>query len=389
MKYIRSIVIIVIVCFYYIIEISAISIASENKISYDIQPVIDEVEGIINEKYIKDNIDLNKLENGAVDGMLRSLDPYSGFFDEDEFKDFKNSTNGKLFGIGVEMVRDTSSNFLIITNVFANSPASESGVISGDAITHINDVSVIEIKPREVVKMIAGEKGTSVKITFYRQATGETFSKIIRSRTVKIPNVIGKVYKENIGIVEIKLFNQQTYNDFVDNINEIRTKYNIKGLIIDLRNNPGGLLESAVDIANLFLSNGQLITSVKGRKGEKIFDYVARNSESVFKDVKVVILVNRGSASASEILAGCLQDYNLAVLVGETTFGKALVQEIFTLQTTKGAIKLTTGQYHTPNDKQINGVGIEPDIKVKENRTKNFDAILQAGLTYLKTYLHN
>ena len=379
----------IIFCFVFVVFTPFFSYSVENRLSNDIQPVIDEVEEIVSEKYVKDNVDLNKLENGAIDGMLRSLDPYSGYFSEEEFNDFKNNTDGKFFGIGVEMVRDFSSGFPIITNVFQNSPASEVGIISGDAITHINDISVIDIEPKNVAKMIIGKSGTSVKMTLYRQTTGETFSKIIRRRSVKIPNVIGKVYKDNIGIIEVKLFNQQTYNDFVDNINEIRSKYDIKGLIIDLRNNPGGLLESSVDIANLFLSNGQLITSVKGRRGEKIFDYVARNNKSVFEGVKVVILVNRGTASASEILAGCLQDYNLAVLVGETTFGKALVQEVFKLKTTKGAVKLTTGQYHTPNDKKINGVGIEPDIKVKENRTKKFDAILQAGITYLNTYLHN
>lgn len=357
--------------------------ANATSLTQEMSPLVEEVGQIIKEKYIFDDVDTKYLKNSAVDGMLRGLDPYSGYFDEEEFQNFQNNTNGKFYGIGIEAKTDYSSDCPVLINVFSNSPAQKAGLLIGDIITHINDIAVVGKKQNIVGRMLKGERGTAVKVTIYRASTNETFSRTLRRDVVKIPNVVSKIYKDKIAIMEVKLFNQQTYNDFVDQLNEIRRQYDVKGLVLDLRNNPGGLLESAVDIANLFLENGQLITSVKGRNGVKVFDYVARNKQSVFGKMKIAVLINKGSASASEILAGCLQDYKIAKLVGETTFGKALVQEVFKLNSSKGAVKITTGQYHTPNDKPINGVGITPDILVQENINRNYDAILQAGLRYV------
>lgn len=352
-------------------------------ITNEMSPLVEEVGKIIKDKYILENVDNKYLKESAVDGMLRGLDPYSGYYNEEELENFKNNTEGVFFGIGIEFVIDINSDCPMITNVFPDSPAKKAGIIKGDIITHINDIAINGKKQTVIGKMIKGEKGTPIKLTIYRSTTNETFSTTLRRNSVKIPNVVSKMYKNNIAIMEIKLFNQETYSDFVSQLNLIRKQYRLKGLIIDLRNNPGGLLESAVDIANLFLSDGKLITSVKGRNDVKIFDYIARNKQNVLEDVKIAILINKGSASASEILAGCLQDYGIAKLIGETTFGKALVQEVFTLNSSKGAIKLTTGQYHTPKDKPINGVGIKPDIQVPEKRSTNYDSILQAGINYV------
>ena len=349
----------------------------------EMSPLVEEISKFIKDKYILENVDNKYLKESAVDGMLRGLDPYSGYYNEEELENFRNNTEGVFFGIGIEFVIDINSDCPMITNVFPNSPAKKAGIMKGDIITHINDIAINGKKQTVVGKMIKGEKGTPIKLTIYRSTTSETFSTTLRRNSVKIPNIVSKMYKNNIAIMEIKLFNQETYSDFVDQLNLIRRQYRLKGLIIDLRNNPGGLLESAVDIANLFLSDGQLITSVKGRNNAKMFDYKARNKQNVLGDVKIAILINKGSASASEILAGCLQDYGVAKLIGETTFGKALVQEVFTLNNSKGAIKLTTGQYHTPKDKPINGVGIKPDIQVPEKRSTNYDSILQAGINYV------
>ena len=166
-------------------------------------------------------------------------------------------------------------------------------------------------------------------------------------------------------------------------------KYDIKGLIIDLRNNPGGLLNSSVDIANLFLRNGQLITSVKTRNNQKTYDYIARNTMDIFKDIKIAVLINKGSASASEILAGALQDQGVAKLIGEKSFGKALVQEVFKLKKSQGAVKITTGKYYTPKDKQINGIGIQPDIEIPDSKNNKYDSILQYGIRYIKNNIKN
>ncbi len=351
----------------------------------DMQPLVDEVNTLIKDKYIVENVSNQKLADGAIDGMLRGLDPYSSYFNEDEFKNFKNNTSGKYCGIGIETVYDINSDCPIITAIFNGSPASKAKLAVGDIITHVDDVAINGKKNSIVVKMIKGKRGTQVKLTLYRSSTGETFSRTLRRGDVKIPNVVSKVYKDRIAVISIKLFNKQTYSDFVAQINEIRNQqYDIRGIILDLRNNPGGLLQSAVDIANLFVSNGQLITSIRGRNGEKIFNYVAKNKEKAFADdVKVVVLINKGSASAAEILAGCLQDHGIATLIGEQSFGKALVQEVFRLKNSNGAVKLTTGQYHTPKDRQINGVGIVPDIRIEERKIKGYDAILQAGLNFL------
>ena len=359
----------------------------DNEVSLlqDMQPLVDEVNTLIKDKYIIENISNQKLTDGAVDGMLRGLDPYSSYFNEEEFKSFKNNTSGKYCGIGVEMVYDINSDCPMITTIFGGSPASKAGLSVGDILTHVNDVAVNGKKNNYVLKMIKGKCGTQVKLTLYRSSTGETFSRNIKRSDVKIPNVVSKVYKERIAVIGIKLFNQQTYNDFITQINEIRNQqYDIRGIILDLRNNPGGLLESAVDIANLFVPNKKLITSIKGRNGERVFDYVAKNKGKIFSDdIKIAVLINKGSASASEILAGCLQDHGIATLIGEQTFGKALVQEVFKLKNSNGAVKLTTGQYHTPKDNPINGIGIIPDIKIEERKMKGYDAILQAGLNFV------
>ena len=347
------------------------------------QPLVNEVKDLIQKKYIVEGVSDEQMTDGAVDGMLRGLDPYSSYFNEEEYQNFKNNTDGKFCGIGVEMVVDINTECPIVTNVFADSPADNAGIIIGDIITHVNNIPINGMKQNAVAKMIKGPKGSPVKLTLFRQTTNETFSLTMNRNEVKIPNIVSKIYKNKTAIMEIKLFNHQTYNDFVSQLNDIRRQYDISGLIIDLRNNPGGLLESAVDIANLFLKDGQLITSVKGRNGVKVFDYVARNKLSVLDDLKIAVLINKGSASASEILAGCLQDYGIAKLIGEQTFGKALVQEIFQLSSSKGVVKMTTGQYHTPKDKPINGIGIEPDIYIQEKRTKKYDAILQGGINYI------
>ena len=357
-------------------------IAFAGSFSNNISPSVEEVKQIIEDKYIIDNVEDKHLQNGAIDGMLRSLDPYSTYFDAEELQNFDNNTNGMFSGVGMEMIATGGDN-IMVSSIFKDAPADKAGIIIGDIITQIDDKTISGMKLSQVSKMIRGERGTKVKLTLYRPTTGETYSKVLTRSAIKMKNVSGRV-RDNIAIIDIKMFNNQTYNSFVETINNIRKKNNIDGLIIDLRNNPGGLLESAVDLANLFLSNGQLITSVVGRNGKKEFDYIARNKENVFDDLPIVLLVNKGSASASEILAGCLQDYGIATLIGEQTFGKALVQQIFSMKTTNGAVKLTTGQYHTPKDKKINGVGIKPDIEVSERRGKGYDDILDKAIKYIK-----
>ena len=301
-------------------------------VSQSTQVAMDEISSLIAEKYIDENISQYAIDQGALDGMLSALDPYSTYYNDEELQNFNNNTDGKFYGIGTEMVIDNDTRCAIITSIIQNSPAAKAGIIVGDIITHIDDDSVVGSKLSTIARKIRGDIGTSVRITFYRPQTKETFTRLITRQKIDIKNVSSKIYDKNIAVIKIEYFNNTTYDNFVDELNTIMGKYDIKGLIIDLRNNPGGLLNSSVDIANLFLRNGQLITSVKTRNNQKTYDYIARNTMDLFKDIKIAVLINKGSASASEILAGALQDQGVAKLIGEKSFGKALVQEVFKLK---------------------------------------------------------
>lgn len=353
-------------------------------VSLTTQTAMDEIAELVANKYIDENVSNYSLEQGAIDGMLSSLDPYSTYYDTEELQNFNNNTDGRFYGIGTEMVTDSQTGCALITSVLKDSPAEKAGIMVGDIITHIDDTSVVGLKLQTIAKMIRGEAGTSVRISLYRSQTKESYTRLVMRKKININNVTSKVYDGKIAVIKIEYFNNTTYDNFVDAINMIMRKYDIEGLIIDVRNNPGGLLNAAVDVANLFLRDGQLITTVKTRDNEKTYDYVARNTTELFKNINIAMLVNKGTASASEILAGALQDQGVAKLIGEKTFGKALVQEVFQLKRSPGAVKLTTGRYYTPKDKQINGIGIQPDIIVQESRSDKYDAILQSGLKYIR-----
>ena len=358
-------------------------------VSQSTQVAMDEISSLIAEKYIDENISQYAIDQGALDGMLSALDPYSTYYNNEELQNFNNNTDGKFYGIGTEMVIDNDTRCAIITSIIQNSPAAKAGIIVGDIITHIDDDSVVGSKLSTIARKIRGDIGTSVRLTFYRPQTKETFTRLITRQKIDIKNVSSKIYDKNIAVIKIEYFNNTTYDNFVDELNTIMGKYDIKGLIIDLRNNPGGLLNSSVDIANLFLRNGQLITSVKTRNNKKTYDYIARNTMDLFKDIKIAVLINKGSASASEILAGALQDQGVAKLIGEKSFGKALVQEVFKLKKSQGAVKITTGKYYTPKDKQINGIGIQPDIEIPDSKNNKYDSILQYGIRYIKNSIKN
>ena len=359
------------------------NVSKANIISNNTKMAMEEIAEIIDAKYYN-NVDLSTLEDGALDGMLKTLDPYSGYFDKESLSNFQQNTTGTFAGIGMETVFDSNSNSAAVNYVYQNAPADRAGVAAGDTITHINDQIVVGKKLSEIAKLLRGQIGSSVKITFYRSSTRESFTRLMRYEELKIKNVFSKVYDNSIGLITINMFTQNTYQEVINAINVMMKKYDLKGLIFDLRNNPGGLLISAVDIANLFLKDGQLITTVKMKNNLRKPEYfVARNINDNFAGMKIAILINRGTASASEILAGCLQDYKIAKLIGETTFGKGLVQEVFKLKSVEGAVRLTTAQYFTPNDRQINGIGIEPDIAIQDKRSGKYDPILQAGINYI------
>lgn len=361
------------------------STVNANEQDYNNPAILDEIRNLVNNNYLDSNAKVDN-STSSYDEMLKGLDPYSSYYSVDDYKQFKSNTRGKFYGVGIEMIANKNNNGIIISAVADNSPAKFSGLSVGDIIVQIDGYKTSGMSLSQASKLIRGELGTPVRLILFRPTTGETFIRVLKRVDIKINNVMSRVYQKSIAIITIHMFNDDTYKDFVDQLNIVRQKYDLQGLIIDLRDNSGGLLEAAVDITNLFLNEGQLITTIRGRNDQKMFDYVAKNKQNVMGDIPIVILQNKNSASASEVLTGCLQDYGIATVIGETSYGKALVQEVFQLKSVRGgAVKLTTGQYHTPKDRQINGVGIKPDIFVDDYKNKSVDAILDAGIKYIES----
>lgn len=341
----------------------------------------EEVNDIIKEKYI-DQVNEKKITRGAISGAIGSLDPHSTYFDPEEYQEFKNNTQGKFCGIGIEAIKNANESDINVMSVLYNSPAMREGVENGDIITHVNNESLTGMSLYNATRKIRGECGTAFKMTIYRPKTRETRTFTIKRMEVKIDSVKYKMLENKIGLIEVRVFNNTTYDAFLNATNSLGK---VNGLIIDLRSNPGGLLESAVNISNLFLSEGQLITAVRGKNNAKIYDYIATNkTPSIQKNIPIVVLTNNGSASASEVLAACLKEHSVATIIGEKSFGKASVQELMELSAIKGAaIKITVAKYYTPKGNMIHGVGIQPDIKVQDIRNQEKDNILAEAIKFI------
>jgi carboxyl-terminal processing protease len=316
---------------------------------------------IITSEYV-DQPDNKKLFYGAIKGMIDSLgDPFTRFLNEDSTAELQEMTSGKFVGIGVEIaVKDGE---IVIVSPIDNSPAMKAGIESGDVITRVNNEIIKDKNLEEIVKNIKGLPGTKVNISIRREGFTEEISYNIERAPVKIESTEFAVIKDrNTGYLRIKTFGTDTTQDVRKAIAEFNNK-KIDKLIIDLRYNPGGLLTAAVEISEFFLEKEQIIVSTKGRSD--------RGKENFFKSVKdplykgkIIVLVNKGSASASEILSGALRDNNKAMLLGEKTFGKGSVQKTYNLDKEVG-IALTIAKYYTPSGAMIHGKGIIPDFEVK------------------------
>jgi carboxyl-terminal processing protease len=345
---------------------------------------IDEVSDIIQNKYIA-NVENDKITEGAISGIMHSLDKYSIFFNKDDYKDFRSNTDGEFGGIGVEMTKLPKDTFATVTNVIEDAPAYNVGMQFGDLITHINSNSVVNLNIMQISKLIRGKQNTNVILTAYRPSNKQIYEFNLVRKEIKINSVMSKILPHNIALIEIKMFNYKTYDDFVKTIKKINLNER-NGLIIDLRNNPGGLLDPAVDIANLFLVNGDLITTIIGKNGMRSKEYRAVNATKFINNIQIILLINGKSASSAEILAAALRENNVAALIGEKTFGKASVQELIELKSIPGtAVKVTTAMYYTPKNKMIHDVGIEPDITVKDiiDKSKNTDKILNEAINVM------
>jgi carboxyl-terminal processing protease len=329
------------------------------------------------DKYYVEKVELEDLINGAIQGMLQNLDPHSSYMDKETYKEFKVETKGEFGGLGITIgMRDK---ILTVISPIEDTPADKAGIKAGDKIIKIDDKSTANITLDEAVKKLRGKPGTNVKITILRDGVEKPFDVTITRAIIKIQAVKSKMI-DDIAYIRLTNFKEDASKEIMDALKKL-SKNDYKGIILDLRNNPGGLLTEAVNVANLFLDSGKTVVFTKDRDGKE--NHLKTSMFADFDDsTPLVVLINEGSASASEIVAGALQDYRRAVIIGQTSFGKASVQTIIPLSD-GSAIKLTTARYYTPKGRSIQGVGIKPDIEISAGKivlTKSHFSLKESDL---------
>lgn len=344
-----------------------------------------ELRKFILENYYQD-FDEEKFIDGILKGLFMSLeDPYSVYMDKEEFDRFTEDNEGTYGGIGI-IVAPTDDGMITVVSPIEDTPGERAGIKSGDKIIKVEGEDVNAQVMDEAVRKMRGEPGTAVNITIYRESVGDPFDVSITREEIRLKTVKSRMLNDDLGYIRISMFDQITATDFKTNLEALLAN-SPKGLVIDLRNNPGGSLGEVVDIADQLLGN-QMIVYTENRVGQK------REFKSGFMkvDLPMVVLVNGGSASASEILAGAIQDSNSGQIIGETTFGKGVVQTVIPLDDGTG-FKLTTSQYFTPNGRNIHGIGIEPDVVIEmpesyydiEEPTDEDDVQLQKAIEVLSS----
>ncbi len=318
-------------------------------------------------KYVKDNyaddIDEDAIVFGAVEGMMTALDPHSVFMPPDLYREMKNDTSGEFGGVGIEVTQRDRS--ITVVAPIPGTPAERAGIVAGDRIVRIDGESTKALTVLDALRRLRGKPGTEVRLTIDR-GEGELEISIVRAR-IRIVPIESRLISPGFGYVRIKAFQKDTARSLTSHLDRLQREAGgrLGGIVLDLRNNPGGLLDQAVKVVDEFLDEG-LIVSTKGRNPRHAEEYQARPGG--LPDLPVVVIVNEGSASASEIVAGALQDHKRALILGTTTFGKGSVQTVVDLPDGSG-LKLTIARYYTPSGRSIHGSGIQPDIEVHEDPT--------------------
>ena len=316
----------------------------------------------VRSEYVEKVSDKDLIE-AAINGMLQSLDPHSSYLNADSFTEMKIQTKGEFGGLGIEV---TMENGLVkVVSPIDDTPAAKAGLLSGDYISHIDEEPVMGLSLSEAVDKMRGPINTELKITIIRQGK-EAFDLKLKRAIIKVTSIKAKK-EEDVAYIRITSFTQKTFKNLVKEYNKLslEMKDNLKGLVLDLRNNPGGLLDQAVSVSDAFLERGEIV-STRGRdnKGEQRYN---ASKGDITNGLPIVVLINGGSASASEIVAGALQDHKRGILMGTQTFGKGSVQTIIPV-TSKGAVRLTTARYFTPSGNSIQAKGISPDIYVPQSK---------------------
>jgi carboxyl-terminal processing protease len=312
----------------------------------------------IKSDYVEDVDDKTLLEN-AIRGMLTGLDPHSTYLNTDEYKELKIGTTGKFGGLGIQVGMEDG--FVKVISPIDDTPAYRAGLESGDLIIRLNDKSVKGMTLNDAVKIMRGEPGTDIKLVVIREGADKPLSFTVTRDIISVKSVKSRILEPDYGYVRISNFQSKTARDLVTEISKLKkdNKNELKGLVLDLRNNPGGVLSAAADVSDAFINDGKLVFT-KGRIENSEFEFNAKPGD-IMNGLPVVVLINGGSASASEIVAGALQDHKRAVIMGSKSFGKGSVQTIQELRS-GGAVKITTARYFTPSGRSIQGEGITPDI---------------------------
>ena len=329
---------------------------ADTKETYRQLSIFNEVYNRVKNQYVEELTDKELVEK-ALNGMLQALDPHSSYMNEEVFKEMQEDTSGTFGGLGIEITTDKG--FIKIISPIDDTPADKAGIQAGDYITHLNGDSVVDMNLKEAIDIMRGEVGTSITLTIIR-GTEEPFDVELIRDTIKMASVKHRVLND-VGVLRVSTFNEQTTSGLKDSIQELEESENPPiGYVLDLRNNPGGLLTESVSVSDLFLEQGEIV-SIRGREKKDVQVYSAKKGDLI-NQKPLVVLINEGSASASEIVAGALQDHDRAVIMGMKSFGKGSVQTIVPIDS--GAIRLTIAKYYTPSGDSIQAVGIEPDVVV-------------------------
>ena len=334
-------------------------LSNENDIYKKID-LFSEVLDKINKEYV-DEVNQSEAMDAAINGVLQSLDPYSAYMSPDSFKNMQTETSGEFGGLGIEVSMEAG--VVKVISPIDNSPAEEVGVKAGDYIVKIDDVQVQGKTLSEAVELMRGPVGSDIEITVRRRGERKALIFTITREIIQVASVKSEIKDDQTAYIRLTSFNENSSKQIKNKIKEFKKNKKIKNYILDLRNNPGGLLSQAIKISDYFLENGEIVSTKSKRKYENR-KWFAKKGDIIDGET-MVILINYGSASASEIVAGALQDHKRAILVGESTYGKGSVQSIIPLDN-EGAIRLTVSKYYLPSGKSISRVGVNPDIVIAE-----------------------
>ena len=333
---------------------------SENTDIYKKIDLFGEVLEKISKEYV-DEVDQSKSMDSAINGLLQSLDPYSAYMTPESFEGMQTETSGKFGGLGIEVGMEAG--VVKVISPIDNTPASKAGLKAGDYIVKINNTQVQGKSLMQAVDLMRGPVGSSIEITVRRRGVKKALIFNITREVIQVQSVKSELIDNNIGYIRLTSFNENSSEQIKEKINKLNKNKDLKGYILDLRNNPGGLLSQAIKISDFFLENGEIV-STRSRQASENRKWFAKKGD-LTNGKTLIILINYGSASASEIVAGALKDHKRAIILGENSYGKGSVQSIIPLKN-RGAIRLTIAKYYLPSGKSISEVGVTPDIEVAE-----------------------